>query len=75
MTQIVYQPIPGLPAEGLVKLPSVTTATALSRSTLYQLVKSGKFPAPVKLGPRAVAWRVAAVRAWIAERSEEGDAR
>lgn len=28
-------------------------------------VKSGRFPAPVKLGPRVVAWRVEAIKSFI----------
>lgn len=57
-----------LPREGLAKLPAVMNATGLSRSTLYARVKTGGFPAPVKLGERSVAWSVESVRAWIAER-------
>lgn len=59
-----------LPHEGLAKLPAVMNATGLSRSTLYARVKTGGFPAPVKLGERAVAWSVESVRTWIAERIE-----
>jgi prophage regulatory protein len=57
-----------LPSEGFAKLPAVMTATGLSRSTLYARVKTGEFPAPVKLGARAVAWPVQSVRAWIDDR-------
>ena len=59
-----------LPREGLAKLPAVMNATGLSRSTLYARVKTGGFPAPVKLGERAVAWPVESVRTWIAQRIE-----
>lgn len=59
-----------LPREGFAKLPAVLNATGLSRSTLYSKVKLGGFPAPVKLGERAVAWPVESVRAWIAQRIE-----
>ena len=59
-----------LPGEGLARLPAVLNATGLSRSTLYARVKIGEFPAPVKLGERAIAWRVESVRAWIAQRIE-----
>jgi predicted DNA-binding transcriptional regulator AlpA len=37
------------------RLPTVMLATGLGRSTIYRLVASGAFPAPVHLGPRAVA--------------------
>ena len=36
------------------RLPAVIQATGLGRSTIYRLMASGTFPAPVYLGPRAV---------------------
>ena len=39
----------------------------VSRSTWWQGVKDGRFPQPVKLGPRTTAWRWSDVRA-LAER-------
>ena len=63
-----------LPRDGFAKLPAVLNATGLSRSMLYGKVKFGGFPAPVKLGERAVAWSVQSVRAWIAQRIEASQA-
>ena len=42
----------------MVKKPVVLAATTWSNSTLYENIKKGLFPAPVKLDPngRAVAW-------------------
>lgn len=37
-----------------------------SRSSWWAGVKSGRFPAPVKLGPRTTCWSVAAIRELIA---------
>ena len=37
----------------------------VSAATLWRWVKSGKFPAPVKLSERVTAWPVESVRAWI----------
>lgn len=34
----------------------VQQRTGLSRSTLYQYIMEGAFPASVQLGPRAVGW-------------------
>ena len=59
-----------LPDEGFAKLPLTMAVTQLSRSSIYAMAKLGTFPAPIKLGPRAVAWRVADVRTWIASRTE-----
>lgn len=56
----------------LERLPSVMQRTTLSRSHLYALMKGGKFPKPLKLGRRAVGWRVADIDTWIADRPEGG---
>ncbi|PJK31341.1 helix-turn-helix transcriptional regulator [Minwuia thermotolerans] len=34
----------------------------VSKSTWWDGVKAGRFPAPVKLGPRITAWRVEDIR-------------
>lgn len=38
----------------------------VSRSHWYEGVKSGKYPQPVKLGIRAVGWKVSDIRALLA---------
>lgn len=37
----------------------------ISRSTWWEGVRTGRFPAPVKLGPRITAWRVEDIRSLI----------
>jgi prophage regulatory protein len=51
----------------LMRLPEVMAVTSLSRSGLYQRIKSGDFPSQVQLG-RAVAWDSAQVQKWISDR-------
>jgi prophage regulatory protein len=46
------------------RLPTVIQATGLGRSTIYRMVASGVFPAPVQLGARAVAWRWSDLDRW-----------
>jgi len=46
----------------------VCEKTALSRSTLDRLVNAGQFPKPIKIAPRRVAYRAAAVEQWMAEK-------
>lgn len=41
--------------------PPVPALIPISRSTWWAGVKSGRFPRPVKLGPRITAWRAAEV--------------
>lgn len=48
----------------------VEARTGLSRATIYNFFRNGTFPAPVKLGPRAVGWVEAEISDWIAGRIE-----
>lgn len=54
--------------ETLLRLPTVLGRTGLSRALLYRLVAEHRFPSPVKIGARAVAWRASDVAAWIETR-------
>jgi prophage regulatory protein len=56
----------------LERLPAVVKRTTISRSHLYALLKAGKFPKPLRLGARAIGWRVEEVDAWIAARPAGG---
>jgi predicted DNA-binding transcriptional regulator AlpA len=51
--------------DGLLRLPEVLAAFPVSRSTFLKGVKEGRYPAPVRIGSRAVAWRAADIRALI----------
>lgn len=44
-----------------------------SRQHRHRLVKSGKFPAPVKIGANSNAWVESEIDAWQAERVKERD--
>lgn len=46
----------------------VEKLTGLSRSTLYEQMAKGRFPRPVRLTQRAVAWRAEDVAEWLASR-------
>jgi len=56
---------PTLPDTGYVRLPTVLRLIPVARSTWWQGVKIGRYPQPVKLGPRITAWRVEDIRALI----------
>ena len=59
-------PIPQNPDIALWRLPTVLAHIPVSRSGWWQGVKSGRYPAPVKLSTRCVAWHSADIRALIA---------
>jgi predicted DNA-binding transcriptional regulator AlpA len=51
-----------------LRLPEAKAITGLSKTSLYVLIRDRSFPAPVRLGPRAVAWVRSDVRQWAVER-------
>jgi len=65
-----------LPETGFLRLPQiigdnkaqppVPAVVPVCKSTWWAGVKSGRFPSPVKLGPRTTAWRVEDIRQLIA---------
>ena len=66
--------------EGLIRLETIVgnrkkgidPLIPVSRSTFLNRVREGKWPQPIRLGPRTVAWRVRDIRALIAN-FERGD--
>ncbi len=47
-----------------IKLPKVEATTSLKKPTIYRMIKEGKFPRPVKLNKRSVAWVECEVLDW-----------
>ena len=47
--------------------PGVIGLLPFSASTLWRKVSAGQFPRPQKLGARISAWKVADIRAWLAQ--------
>ena len=45
--------------------PPIPAIIPVSKSTWWAGIKTGRYPAPVKLGPRISAWRVEDIRALI----------
>ena len=68
-------PLRTLPETGFLRLPQIVgdskaqppvpALIPVSRSTWWAGVKSGRYPRPVKLGPRITAWRVEDIRRLI----------
>jgi hypothetical protein len=47
--------------------PPIPAIYPVCKSTWWSGVKTGRFPKPVKLGPRTTAWRVEDIKALIAQ--------
>lgn len=54
-----------LPATGFVRLPVVLCLIPIGKSAWWAGVRGGRFPQPVKLGPRTTAWRAEDILALI----------
>ena len=71
--------MPNVPAIEFVRLPAIigsppgTGPVPVSRATWYAWIRKGYAPAPVKIGPRASAWRAEEIRAFV-ERLNDGGA-
>lgn len=55
-------------AQQVLRLPQVIERTGLGRSSIYAGVKTGSFPAPIPIGPRARGWLASEVDEFIAAR-------
>ena len=54
--------------KALLRRRQVEQLVQLSRSTIYDAVKKGNFPAPYKISARAVAWKLSEVKQWLEAR-------
>ncbi|EGO3804264.1 AlpA family transcriptional regulator [Escherichia coli] len=51
--------------QSLIRLPEVLKRTGFGKAWIYRLISEGRFPAPVKIGVRAVAFIESEVDEWI----------
>ena len=56
----------------LLRINEVTETIGLSTPSIYRLMAEGKFPRPIKIGQRAVAWRKKDLKKWIKNRPKGG---
>jgi prophage regulatory protein len=61
-------PAADAPPAMFIRMAAVVRMTGLGRSTIYRLMAEDKFPSPVRLAKRAVAWRRLDLDLWSAGR-------
>ena len=54
-----------IPSTGFLRLPQVLAIIPISKSVWWEGCKTGRFPKPVKLGPRTTVWRAEEIKAFI----------
>lgn len=59
------------PLEAILRFRRVHARTGIPRSTLYDMMRDGRFPRPISLGGgRTVGWLSSEVDQWIADQAE-----
>lgn len=61
-----------MPTDRFIRVKEVLEATGLKRSTLFKLVRDGRFPRQRQLTDRATGWLASEVQQWMAERPVVG---
>ncbi|GKX37588.1 AlpA family transcriptional regulator [Pectobacterium polaris] len=60
-----------LPERRILRRPEVEAKTGFKRAHIYNLMKEGRFPKPIRLGVRAVGWDSVEIDRWITDRLKE----
>lgn len=62
---VVRAAIPATSRERLLRIADVEAATGCKKSTIYKLMREGRFPARVRITARYAVWPESAVMAWV----------
>lgn len=60
-----------LTEESFLRLPQVLELIPVCKSAWWQGCKDGRFPKPIKLGPRTTAWRASDIAAFVRQLSQQ----
>lgn len=52
----------------LLRIREVSARTGYGKAMIYRLIREGRFPPSVRLGPNSVAWSELDIDCWIDER-------
>ena len=55
----------------IIRKRALSQKLAVSECTLWRWVRSGRLPAPIRLGPNTVGWREADIDTWLEQRASE----
>ena len=71
----VRPPIPEAHSDvALLDITDVCALIRMGQSWVHSEVAAGRFPAPVIRQPRCTRWRLASIRAWLIDHTEQADA-
>ena len=55
-----------IPTTGFLRFPQILAIFPISKSAWWEGCKTGRFPKPVKLGPRTTVWKAEDIAALVA---------
>jgi len=70
MTETTVTPSSSQPLK-ILRLPDLCDKVGLKSSAIYEMVKAGEFPAPVKLTKRSSGWIESEANEWLLKKSEQ----
>ncbi|MCW1971437.1 UNVERIFIED_ORG: prophage regulatory protein [Pantoea agglomerans] len=57
--------------QSLIRMSETTRRTGYGKAWIYRLISQNKFPKPIKIGSRAIAFVESEVEEWIEQRIAE----
>ena len=61
---------PALLGDHIVTPAEVAAALDLNRTTIWRMVRDGRFPRPITLTPQRIGWRWPTIETWLSEREQ-----
>lgn len=61
--------VSNLPNDALIRLPVVMGLTGRGRTSIYKDIANNEFPRSIKIGSRAVAFRLGDIREWLQQKA------
>mgnify|MGYP003623688139 CR=1 FL=1 len=56
---------PNIPTSGFLRLPQILAIFPISKSAWWEGCRTGRYPKPIKLGPRTTVWQAEDITAFI----------
>jgi len=59
----------------VIREDALKDVTGYGRSSIWRMIREGRFPKPIPLGPKRKAWLASEIKAWQQERIAKRDAK
>ena len=61
-----------IPSTGFLRLPQILAIFPISKSSWWEGCRTGRYPKPIKLGPRTTVWKAEEIDAFIENLGKQG---